>query len=297
MDHVEVILERRGLHARIDRGKSAADIDDVDRDRGVDDRRAHPLERLDIGERGHRLAADVEADAEPVRDLASRLEQRRRIREIDPELGREAELGILGRHPQPHAQAQVGRNGAVVRAGCGDDLCKLLVAVEAESAYAMLAIGFADRTRGLHRVHEAQRCLWERTSHQPHFGDRGDVEVRDAAVPQNVEQVGRGIGLHRIERLARELLAEEPGCARRCMRAVENDRFVRRQGAGYSRCVMIAVQFKGPPIGLSAKTTQDEAALRFGSPHGAAGGRYRAPSPNCKRKRTHVHKSVMVGSG
>ena len=107
VDDPEVILERGRFHPRIDRGEAAADIDDVDQHRGLDDRRANPLERLDIGVRAHRLAADVEAHAERIGDLAGGLEQRRGIGEIDPELGGQAQLRMLGRDPQPDAQREV----------------------------------------------------------------------------------------------------------------------------------------------------------------------------------------------
>ena len=49
---------------------------------------------------------------------------------------------------------------------------------------------------------------------QAHFADRGDVIMGDARVPQDLQQVGRRIGLHRIERAARKLLDEEAGGAR-----------------------------------------------------------------------------------
>src|SRR3546814_4025360 len=68
-------VERRRLHAWIGGRKAAADIDDVDRHRRRDDRGTGALHRLGIGVRGHRLAADVEADAERVGRLARRHQQ------------------------------------------------------------------------------------------------------------------------------------------------------------------------------------------------------------------------------
>ena len=70
VDRVEIIFERNRLHTRIDRWEAAADIDDVDRDRRIDDRRADALDRVAIGLRAHRLATDMEADAERVGGLA-----------------------------------------------------------------------------------------------------------------------------------------------------------------------------------------------------------------------------------
>lgn len=68
-----------------------------------------------------------------------------------------------------------------------------------------------------------------------------------ARIPQHLDQVGGGIGLDRIEHLARKLLDEETGGAPRGVRAVEDDGFVRTEVADYSQCVRIDVQLKGPP--------------------------------------------------
>ena len=46
VDDREIGLDRRRLHARIGRGEAAADIDDVDRDRSLDDRLADARHRL-----------------------------------------------------------------------------------------------------------------------------------------------------------------------------------------------------------------------------------------------------------
>ena len=77
-----------GIPAR----EAAADIDDVDRHRRLDDRLAHALHRLAIGRRAHRLAADVEADAERVGRLAGGHQQRLHFVRLGAELGGEAEL-------------------------------------------------------------------------------------------------------------------------------------------------------------------------------------------------------------
>jgi hypothetical protein len=77
--------------------------------------------------------------------------------------------------------------------------------------------------------------------------------MRHAGIPQHLEQVRRRIGLDRIERLARKLLGKEAGGARGGVRAIQDNGFVGRKSANYSRCVRIMVQLKGPPIGLSAR--------------------------------------------
>ena len=51
--------------------------------------------------------------------------------------------------------------------------------------------------------------------------------MRHARVPQDLEQVGRGVGLDRIERLARKLLGKEAGGARGGVRTKQRDRLDR----------------------------------------------------------------------
>ena len=247
MDDLEIVFQRRRLHPRIDRRETPADIDHVDHHRGLADRDAHAFERLDIGEGRHRLAAHVEAHAEPVGMLAGLLQQLRRLGQVAAEFRREAEFGIFARHAQADAQAQVLRRLALVVAAGSDDLLQFLDRIEAEGAHAVLAVGFADRAGRLDGVHEAQRRAGQRGAHQPHFGDRGDVVMRHAVIPQHLQQVGRGIRLHRIERLARKLLDEETGGARGGVRAIEDDRFVRLESANYGPGVRKCVQLKGPP--------------------------------------------------
>ena len=91
----------------------------------------------------------------------------------------------------------------------------------------MVEIGLGDRFLGLHRVHEAEHGLGQRLVDQADLGDRGDVIMRDAGVPQDLQQVGRRIGLDRIERAARKLLDEEAGSAARGMRTQQRDRLDR----------------------------------------------------------------------
>ena len=53
--------------------------------------------------------------------------------------------------------------------------------------------------------------------------------MRDAGVPQDLEQVGRRVRLDRIERAARKLLDEEAGGATRGVRTQQRDRLDRSQ--------------------------------------------------------------------
>ena len=203
--------------------------------------------------------------------LAHFLKQRGRFDQVAAELGSQRKLGIFRGHAQPHAQAQVSRRLARFRVAAGiDDLCQLFCGIEAESAHAVFEIGFADGGRRLYRVHEAQHSLRQQGAHQTHLSNRGDIVMRHPCIPQDLDEVRGRVRLHRIEHLARKLLDKEAGGAPRCMRAVEDYRFVRTKVADYSQCVRIDVQLKGPPKRF-VETIKRQAALRFGSPLGAAG--------------------------
>ena len=202
--------------------------------------------------------------------LACFLQQRGRLGQVAPEFGRKAELGIFARYAQTDAQAQVLRRFAGIVTACIDDLLQFLDGIEAEGFHPVLAIGFANGAGRLHRVHEAKRRVGQRRTHQPHFGDRCHVVMRHAVVPQDLDQIRRRVGLYRIERLARKLLDEETGSARRGVRAVQNDGFVGRERANYGPGVREMRQLKGPPK-QSLRTMKRQAALRLGSPLGAAG--------------------------
>ncbi len=271
VDDLEVIFQRRRFHARIDGRKAPAHIDHVDDHRSFGNRGTCAVERLHIGMRAHRLAADVEAHAQPVGILTGFLQQRGRFGQVAAELARKAQRRVFGRHAQAHAQPQIGRLGAIFGTGGGHDLRQLFRRIEAEGFHAVLEIGFADRAGRFHRMHEAQGGLGQDRTHHAHFGDGSDVVMRYAVIPQDLHEIGRRIGLHRIKRLAGEFLDEETRRARSRVRAVENDWFVRRKGADYSLGVWEMLQFKGPPK-RSLRTMKRQAALRLGSPLGAAGG-------------------------
>ncbi len=136
--------------------EAAADVDDIDRDRGVDDGVANAAHGFGVGGRGHRLAADMEADAEGVGGLAGGEQERLHVGGIGAELGGEAELRMFRADADADDQVEVGRGNAVARRRA-DDLVQLIHRVEAEGADAVLEIGFGDRFLGLDRVHEAER--------------------------------------------------------------------------------------------------------------------------------------------
>ncbi|MCY1170694.1 hypothetical protein D9M73_107810 [compost metagenome] len=222
VDRLEIALERGRLHARIGRGEPAADIDHVDRDRCIDDGGADALHRIGIGFGRHRLAADMEADAERIRCLASAEQQFLGLTRCRAEFRREAQLAMLRRHAKADAQRQVF--GVIGRV---DDLLQLFHAVERKRLHAIVEIGRADRFGCLDRVHEAQGRLGERFRNQTHFRDRRDVEMGDARIPQNLQELRRRIRFHGIHRTTRELLCEEPGRTRCRMRTNQRDRLNR----------------------------------------------------------------------
>src|SRR3546814_19973177 len=80
---------------------------------------------------------------------------------------------------------------------------------------------FRSRFLGLHRMHEAQRRPRKGARHQSHLGDRGDVIMGHAGIPQQTQQVGRRIRLDRIQGRAGKTLDEEP---RRAPRRSEESR-------------------------------------------------------------------------
>ena len=136
---------------------------------------------------------------------------------------------MIGGHADADQQVEVGRRNAIGR-GRADDLLQLFLGVEAEGAHAISEIGFADRFNSLHRMHEAYHGARQSLSDQAHLGDRGDVIMRHARVPQDLQQIRRGIGLHGIERPARKLLHEEAGGAPGGVRTNERDRLNRSKG-------------------------------------------------------------------
>ena len=166
----------------------------------------------------------MEADAKGIGRLASGEQKRLDLRRFGAELRCQAELGVIRADSDPDEQVEVGR-----ALGGADDLVELVERVEREGLHAMVEIGLGDDLLGLHRVHEALNRLRKRFGHQPDFADRGDVVMGDTRIPQKLQQVGRGVRLHRIERAAGELLDEEARGPARGVRTQQRDRLDRTQ--------------------------------------------------------------------
>ena len=101
--------------------------------------------------------------------------------------------------------------------------------VEAEGPDAMLEIGLGDRFLGFHRVHEALHRLGQELVDQPDLADRGDVVMGNARFPEDPQQVGRRVRLHRVKRPAREFLDEKTSGSPRGMRTQKCHRLNRAQ--------------------------------------------------------------------
>jgi len=145
------------------------------------------------------------------------------------------------------------RRGFLARSGLLRGLVAALSADggEREGADAVLDVSLGDRLFAFDRMHEAQHRLGQDRADQPDLGDRRDVIMGDARLPQLDEQFGRRIRLDRIEHRARKLLGEEAGGAPCGVRANERDRLGRFEGGNYPQRIMVLVQLKGPPTDRS----------------------------------------------
>jgi len=89
--------------------------------------------------RAHRLASDVEADAERIGNLPRGLQKFCRAREIAANFEARLSSGIFRRHAKAHTQRQVFRQHAAVgRRGRVTDLFQFFDQIEAEHAHTML---------------------------------------------------------------------------------------------------------------------------------------------------------------
>ena len=129
---------------------------------------------------------------------------------------------MFRRHPQADAQRQIGC--AIRRAV---DLFKLFHRIERKGPDAVLEISLGNRFLSLDRVHEAKRCVRQRPRDEAHLGNRGNVVMRYAAIPQDRQQIRRRVRFYRIDRAARKLLDEEAGGTRSGVRAKKRNRLDR----------------------------------------------------------------------
>src|SRR3546814_16029785 len=80
---------------------------------------------------------------------------------------------------------QSARRIALAIAAGIDDLGQLFSRIEAERLHAVPMISLGDGCGRLDRMHEAQHRLRQSGAHQPHFGNRCDIVMRDPRLPQH----------------------------------------------------------------------------------------------------------------
>ena len=173
MDRVGVFAHVRRDHARIDRGESAADIDDIDEYAGAADRASDLGHGGLVGAGTHALRADVEAyPHQAIGDGAARgQKQGRGLVGRDAELARQRIGRTIGGDGHAHHQVQIRGTAGGIK-----NLQQLVVAVERKGAHAQIEIGARDRIAALDRMHEGQTRIGADRTHQFDLGERGDVE-------------------------------------------------------------------------------------------------------------------------
>jgi hypothetical protein len=134
---------------------------------------------------------------------------------------------MFRRDAEPDAQRQIGR---VIRRTL--DLGQFFERIERKRADTVRMIRFPDRFFGLDRVHETQRRRRQKPRNKTHFGDRCNVEMGNAGIPQRPDEIGRGVCLYGIDRAPRKLLHEESGSAASRVRADQRDRLNRTRVKG-----------------------------------------------------------------
>ena len=120
VDDLEIGFERRRLHARIGRREAAADIDDVDRDRRLDDRVADAAPSLRHRPPGV-IAWLPTWKQMPSASAAWRAANSSAFTSCGsaPNFDAEAELGMVRADPEADEQVEVGRGDAVRRRSRG----------------------------------------------------------------------------------------------------------------------------------------------------------------------------------
>ena len=153
--------------------------------------------------------------------LARSLEQFGSLGEVAAELGRQRKLSIFARHADTHAKAKVLSRFAGLRVLASlYNLLQLFHRVEAEGLAAVLVIRLSDCTPTLDRVHKAQVSLGQRLAHQTYFSNGGDIVMRHARFPQDLNQIRRRVRFDSVKHLAGKLLDKEPCSAPGCVWAI-----------------------------------------------------------------------------
>ena len=134
-----------------------------------------------------------------------RTQQLDNLTERRTELPRQVEDRIPLRQGQPHEQPKRRRIADQAdRHRFLQNLGQLVGTVECEVGHVVLVKGLVDRRSRLDRVHEMDRRRRAEFADQRHLGERGAVEMPDAAGPQRAQHARLGVALDGIEDIARE---------------------------------------------------------------------------------------------
>ena len=220
-------------------------------------------------------------------ELAGQVEHRRTLRQRET-------------HDQAEFAGHAGRGDLV------QDLRQLLGAVEHEVAHAMPRPRLADRAACLDRVHEMDRGVGEHLPHQRDLGDRGAVEMRDAAGMERAQHRRLRVALHRVQHVAGKRLHERvrgranggrAQAVHRLLRALDRDQFIDR----WQRCAAAgkrrrsgetAVRTRRVFMAISSQTQATENRERAGAARNAP---RRRTQPMLRGLRIAANRSANIG--
>ena len=107
------------------------------------------------------------------------------------------------------------------------DLRQLVRAVEREIGHAIHVEGVADCRPRLDRVHEMDLGRRQQLADERHLGERGAIEMANAAGPQRPQHARLGVALDGVENIARKELGKPPRGAGDHRRAQAQQRIAR----------------------------------------------------------------------
>ena len=154
-------------------------------------------------------------------------QQIRRFLDGRTELARQI-VGAALAHREAHEKAESGRFADQPdRHGLLQDLFQLVAAVEGEIGDIVIVKRRMDRMTRLDRVHKMQLRLGQYLAHQRDLGQRGAVEMADAAGPDGAQDARLGVAFDGVQNLARERRDEAAGLAGDHRRAQAKERLRR----------------------------------------------------------------------
>jgi hypothetical protein len=147
----------------------------------------------------------VKCDPEPRGVRPRRAQQPGRLVGRRAELARQIVDCPTLRQSQPHQQPQ-GRRVADQsdRHRLLQNFRQLVGAVEREVGHIVTVKGVADRRPRFDRVHEMDLGRRQQLAHELHLGERGAVEMPDAAGPERPQNTRLGVALDGIKDIAGE---------------------------------------------------------------------------------------------